>query len=116
MFSIEQDEAEGEGELKRQKLNQKLAPENATADAQRQFRRRGKQVYPNSLGITGQVFQTGEIIYTNKIERMNGFLSSIDNLTENITDVRNFMIVPIFGHLSRMEIESGELESVKADE
>ena len=116
LFSIEQDEAEGEGELKRQKLSQTLTPENEMADAQRQFRRRGKQVYPNSLGITGQAFQTGEIIYSNRVERMNGFLPSIDNLTTNITDVHNFMIVPIFGHLSRMETASGELESVKADE
>ena len=86
------------------------------ADAQRQFRRRGKQVYPNSLGITGQAFQTGKVIYTNKVERMNGFLPSIDNLTTNITDVHNFMIVPIFGHKSRIETRNGELESAKADE
>ena len=98
LFSIEQDEAEGEGELKRQKLNQTLSSENAMADAQRQFRRRGKQVYPNSLGITGQAFQTGEVIYTNRVEKMNGFLPSIDNLTTNVTEVHSFMIVPIFGH------------------
>ena len=43
-------------------------------------------------------FQTGEIIYTNKIANLSGFIPSIDNLTNNVKDVHSCMIVPIYGH------------------
>ena len=50
------------------------------------------------MGVTGKAFQTGQVIYTNKISNLAGFIPSIDNLTTNVKDVHSCMIVPIFGH------------------
>lgn len=36
------------------------------------------------------------------MSKLTGFLPSIDNLTTNVKDVHSLMIVPIYGHRSRM--------------
>ena len=58
LFSIEQDEQEGDNamiKLKEQRARMKegLTQEEAIKDAERQYRKRSKHVYPNSLGVTG---------------------------------------------------------------
>jgi len=79
-----------------------MTAQEALRDAERQYRRRSKHIYPNSLGVTGQVYLTGEIVYENKITKLANFLPSIDNLTTNVKDVHSIMVVPIYGHRARM--------------
>ena len=61
------------------------------------------------MGVTGKAFQTGQVIYTNKISNLAGFIPSIDNLTVNVKDVHSCMIVPIYGHSSEFNevVEDG---------
>ena len=67
-------------------------------EAERQYRKRSTHVFPNSLGLTGQVFHSNQILYSNKMAKLTGFLPNIDNLTANVKDVHSLMIVPILGH------------------
>ena len=55
-------------------------------------------MYPNTLGITGEVFKTGELVYANDMKKLPSFQPSIDNLSTNVKDVRSILILPIFGH------------------
>ena len=55
-------------------------------------------MYPSTLGITGEVFKTGKIVYTNNMKSLSVFLPSIDNLSNNVEDVRSILVLPIFGH------------------
>ena len=80
---------------------------------QRQYRRRSKHVYPNSLGVTGQAFMTGEIIICNKMSKLSNFLPSIDNLSRNVKDVHSIMIVPIYGHREKFEDWGKEIDTSK---
>lgn len=86
----------------KQRLMQGMTQQEAVRDAERQYRKRSKHVYPNSLGVTGQAYHQGQVIYCNKMAKLTGFLPSIDNLTTNVKDVHSLMIVPIFGHRARM--------------
>ena len=52
--------------------------------------------FPATLGITGIVFQSGEIFISNKATKETKMRSDIDNLS-SCTDVYNFMISPIYG-------------------
>ena len=52
--------------------------------------------FPSTLGITGIVFQSGEIYISNKATKETKMRSDIDNLS-SCTDVYNFMIGPIYG-------------------
>ena len=54
--------------------------------------------YPNSLGITGEVFHKKEIIWANQISDLSNYQPSIDNMTSNVKDVRNIAITPVFSH------------------
>ena len=116
LFSIEDAEEEGDKEIikvskERARKNEHLTREEAIKDAARQYRKRSMHVYPNSLGVTGQAFHTGEIIYANKMRNLTDFLPSIDNLTPNVKDVQSLMVVPIYGHKARMVVtEHGFLQ------
>jgi hypothetical protein len=55
-------------------------------------------MYPNTLGITGEVFKTGQLVYANDMKKLPSFQPSIDNLSTNVKDVRSILILPIFGH------------------
>lgn len=55
------------------------------------------------MGITGKVFQTGEIIYSNDLKSLGNFIPSIDNLTNNVKDVRSLLIIPVFGHREKYD-------------
>lgn len=57
------------------------------------------------MGITGKAFTTGEIIHSNRVANLAGWIPNIDNLTSNVKDVQNCMIVPIFGHKEPFEDE-----------
>ena len=75
-----------------------LTKEEKMEDAERQLKRRSNRIYPNSLGVTGEVFRTGKLVYANEIKKLQSFLPSIDNLSSNVKDVRSLLILPIFGH------------------
>uniref|UniRef100_A0A7S3J7C4 GAF domain-containing protein n=1 Tax=Euplotes harpa TaxID=151035 RepID=A0A7S3J7C4_9SPIT len=51
--------------------------------------------FPSTLGITGLVFQTGEVYICNQATTDRKFMADIDNLS-SIIEVDNFMIGPIF--------------------
>jgi hypothetical protein len=53
--------------------------------------------FPSSLGVTGYVYNTGELYICNKATKDSKFSSDIDNLGAT-GDVHNFMIGPIYGH------------------
>ena len=55
-------------------------------------------MYPSTLVITCEVFKTGKIVYTNNMKSLSVFLPSIDNLSNNVEDVRSILVLPIFGH------------------
>ena len=58
-----------------------------------------KITIPNNLGVSGLVFSSNSIWIGNKMSKEVKFSSDVDNQTE-IKDVKNFMIGPVFGHLS----------------
>ena len=59
--------------------------------------------FPTSLGVTGNVYHSGEIYICNKAEKDSKFHSDIDNLGST-GDVYNFMIGPIYGHPTRKNV------------
>lgn len=54
-------------------------------------------MYPATLGVTGHVFRTGEIMYANDMKSLAAYLPSVDNLS-NVNDVKSLLIVPVYGH------------------
>ena len=62
------------------------------------MKRRSTRIYPNTLGVTGEVFKAGKLVYANEMKKLQSFLPSIDNLSTNVKDVRSILILPIFGH------------------
>ena len=109
LFTIEQDELEGDSKIIETKSKRKLTDTEQVQDAERQYRQRSKCIYPNSMGITGKAFSSGKVIHSNKVANLAGFIPSIDNLTSNVKDVHSIMIVPIFGHKSKTEEELAEV-------
>lgn len=53
------------------------------------------------MGVTGQVYNSGEIVSSNMISRLAAYQPSIDNRADE-KNVRNIMIVPIYGHRAKM--------------
>jgi hypothetical protein len=95
---------EYEEKLKRGEL---LSEEEKIIDFERQFREKAMHIYPNTLGVTGQVFQSGKYVVNNAVSQMTNFLPSVDNLSSNVKDVYNMFIVPVFGH--RLDEDNDEL-------
>ena len=52
--------------------------------------------FPTNTGISGSVFKSGEIHYSNNVIKETKYVEEIDNQSTS-TDVRNFMIGPVFG-------------------
>jgi hypothetical protein len=67
-------------------------------DLERQLRKSTLSVYPNSLGITGEVFKSQEIVWSNNIKQLSQYVAGLDNQTKFIKDVRSILITPVFGH------------------
>jgi hypothetical protein len=57
-----------------------------------------KRSYPTTLGVTGEAFRSGKVIYADKIKTLGAFMSSVDNLALDIKDVRSIMVIPVFEH------------------
>ena len=66
------------------------------------MKRRNQPVYPNTLGLTGKVFQTGECFYSNDLKLLAGYIPTIDNLS-SVKNVHSILIVPIFGHQEKKD-------------
>ena len=103
LFSIEEHEEEEDKEIlkvreAKEKNHEELTEEEKLEDVERQYRRRSRHLYPNSLGLTGQAFQTGEIVYSNNMSLMKHFLASIDNVSGTVERVHQIVVVPVFGH------------------
>ena len=54
-------------------------------------------VYPNSIGVTGEVYKTKNIVWTNEIKSLKKYVENIDNLSKT-EDVKSILVAPIFGH------------------
>jgi uncharacterized membrane protein YgcG len=52
--------------------------------------------FPTNSGISGSVFKSKELYFSNNASKETKFVEEIDNQSA-CTDVRNFMIGPIFG-------------------
>ena len=87
-----------EGKIKK---GEKLTEAELKEDFQRQYKRRTWNKFSNSIGVTGQVFHTGEIIRENHMERLSNYTPSIDNRAD-CQDVHSIMIVPVYGHGKKM--------------
>jgi len=55
-------------------------------------------VFPANIGLSGQVFISGEIFICNDAEKESGFVDQIDNQPK-VRNVKNFMIGPVYGEL-----------------
>ena len=52
--------------------------------------------FPTNSGISGAVFKSKELYYSNNASKETKFVEEIDNQSV-CTDVKNFMIGPVFG-------------------
>ena len=52
--------------------------------------------FPVTIGMSGQVFSTGNIVIVNEAEKEPAFVDTIDNQPK-VRTVKNFMIGPVFG-------------------
>jgi hypothetical protein len=79
------------------KKGEKLTENEKLLDIERQYKAKTYHMYPNSLGITGQVFLTGKHVLNNNVDDSSNFLPSVDNLSD-VLDVHNLLVVPVYGH------------------
>ena len=52
--------------------------------------------FPTNSGISGAVFKSKELYFSNNASKETKFVEEIDNQSA-CTDVKNFMIGPVFG-------------------
>jgi hypothetical protein len=75
-------------------------------EVERQYRVRNAQKYPNTLGVTGEVFHSGKMIWTNKVSELGNYVPSIDNMSADVKDVHSLVICPIWGHANKGDVKS----------
>ena len=61
-----------------------------------------KNLYPTTLGITGEVFKNQKIVY-GYVKQLGNFIPGLDNQSKYIKEVNTICVVPIFGHNSESE-------------
>ena len=52
--------------------------------------------FPNNSGISGIVFSSKKVYYSNSADKETNFVTEVDNQSST-TDTKNFMIGPVFG-------------------
>lgn len=52
--------------------------------------------FPNNTGISGIVFSSKKVYYSNSADKETNFVTEVDNQSST-TDTKNFMIGPVFG-------------------
>ena len=87
----------------KKKNAQPITDEERLIDFERQFKRRNKNQYSTNQGVTGEVFKTGRVMWTNHMMQMPTFMPSIDNLTQKVKETRNVLIGPVYSHLKDWE-------------
>ena len=92
-----------------------VGEEEKINNLEQKHRRRGRSVFPNSLGVTGRAFRTRQIIYSNQMDKLTDFLPSVDNQANHIKDVHSLMIVPIYGHQSRLRGAANGVKEIFED-
>ena len=60
---------------------ERLTVQEQTEDFRRQLKSGTRFTYPNSQGISGQVFKSREVFYVNDMQESKKFIPSIDNLS-----------------------------------
>ena len=83
---------------KKQLALESLTDEERQLDFKRQMKKATRHIYPNSLGVTGHVFKTHELVAASDIKTLPQFISNLDNLCTNVVQATSLAIVPIFGH------------------
>ena len=83
-----------------------ISEKDRIREFERQHKLRQQDKYSGYPGITGQVFQSGQLAWTNDMKSMPEFQSSIDNLGKSSAEVRNIICAPLFGHRQAHELES----------
>ena len=58
--------------------------------------------------MTGQAFQSGEIVFSNNMNLSKTFQPFIDNFESNVEVVYQIAIVPVYGHRKHNEEEEVE--------
>jgi len=53
--------------------------------------------FPTNSGISGAVFKTKALYFSNNASKETKFVEEIDNQSGASTDIKNFMIGPVFG-------------------
>ena len=75
-----------------------LTKQQRMIDLERQLRAGTKNIYPNNLGVTGEVFRTHKIV-SGTVKQLRNFIPGLDNQSKYVKDVRTICIVPVFGHV-----------------
>ena len=89
-------------EIKEKKRKaQLLTQDERMKDFERQLGHGTKYKYPNSIGLTGEVYKSQEIVWTNSIKRLKKFIPNMDNLSK-AENVRSILVAPLFGHAEQI--------------
>ena len=72
--------------------------------------------FPTNSGISGTVFKTKDIYYSNHASKETKFQEEIDNQSDS-TDINTFMIGPVFGqNKSRLDIPCAIIQLINKKE
>ena len=97
---------QGEGEEKKKKtsapetvmpIKEKPLTEEEKAEKIRAIHKKRFMNYPTNSGISGMVFKSKELYYSNNATKESKFVEEIDDQTQSGQAVKNFMIGPVFG-------------------
>lgn len=115
--SSEESDKEEEGKATKTPLS-KTPAENPQGDSARhhdpevrekEIHKRQFMQFPCNSGISGHVFQTGQLYVSNNAAKETKFQDEIDNQS-SMTDVKNFLIGPVFGE--RKDIPNGIIQFI----
>lgn len=81
---------------KKQKKVQ-LSTEEAVMDLERQLRAGTRFEFPSSVGISGDVIASRQIIYADSIKTLKRFVPSVDNVSKQ-QQVFSILVAPVVGH------------------
>jgi hypothetical protein len=64
------------------------------------------------LGITGEVYHSGKVVWSNKVSELGNYVPSIDNMSADVKDVHSLIIIPIWGHANKGDVKSNSAKPV----
>lgn len=103
LFSVERDfsqdeEAEAARLREKKRQGKTLSDEERLRDLEFQLRPGTKNNFPNSLGITGEVYHSREIYYESEIKKAKSYVAGLDNQSKYVKEVSSILVTPIYGH------------------